>query len=103
MTSVMNQRGWRVYGQQQTMQDPANLLPNWAHLNASVTDATGLTSKYDFAFTFLPDGIPASPDSVPPPDIFGALQSQLGLKLEPRKVAMEVIVVDHMEKTATAN
>ena len=103
VSAVMNQRGWRLYGQQQTMQDLANLLPNWANLNGPVTDATGLTSKYDFAFTFLPEGIPASPDNEPPPDIFGALQSQLGLKLEARKVVMQVIVVDHMEKTATAN
>jgi uncharacterized protein (TIGR03435 family) len=103
VSSVMNERGWRLYGQQQTMHDLANLLPNWANLNAPVTDATGLSAKYDFAFTFLPEGIRASPDYAQPPDIFGALQSQLGLKLDARKTPVEVIVVDHMEKTATAN
>jgi uncharacterized protein (TIGR03435 family) len=103
VSSIMNERGWCLYGQQQTMHDLANLLPNWANLNAPVADATGLSSKYDFAFTFLPEGTPASHDYEPPPDIFGALQSQLGLKLEPKKVPVEVIVVDHMEKTATAN
>jgi uncharacterized protein (TIGR03435 family) len=49
--------------------------------------------------------LPASqPDAAEPlPDIFSALQSQLGLKLEQKKVAVEVFVVDHMEKTPTGN
>ena len=37
------------------------------------------------------------------PSVFSALQSQLGLKLEPKKVPVEVMVIDHMEKTPTAN
>jgi hypothetical protein len=32
-----------------------------------------------------------------------ALQSQLGLKLEPGKGAVEVIVIDHMQKKLTRN
>jgi uncharacterized protein (TIGR03435 family) len=30
--------------------------------------------------------------------IFGALQQQLGLKLEPRKERAEVLVIDHAQK-----
>lgn len=37
------------------------------------------------------------------PDIFTALQSQLGLKLEPKKVTVEIFVVDHMVKTPVEN
>jgi uncharacterized protein (TIGR03435 family) len=37
------------------------------------------------------------------PDIFAALQSQLGLKLERKPVPVDVFVVDHMEKTPSAN
>jgi uncharacterized protein (TIGR03435 family) len=37
------------------------------------------------------------------PTLFGALQSQLGLKLEAKKGQMELIVVDHAEKTPTEN
>ena len=34
--------------------------------------------------------------------IFAAVQ-QLGLKLEPRKAPLELIVIDHLEKTPTEN
>jgi uncharacterized protein (TIGR03435 family) len=83
-------------------------------LNSTVTDATGLTAKYDFTVTFaggtepgepIASSLPATqPDAAEPlPDIFSALQAQLGLKLEQKKVAVEVFVVDHMEKTPTGN
>jgi uncharacterized protein (TIGR03435 family) len=43
----------------------------------------------------MPAGVTAS-DSVP--SLFTALQEQLGLKLEPQKGPVDVIVVDHIEK-----
>jgi uncharacterized protein (TIGR03435 family) len=50
-------------------------------------------------------GTPAAsqPEAEAPPDIFHAIQAQLGLRLESKKGPVELIVIDHMEKTATDN
>ena len=96
----------RLVAQQVTMQALAEDLAS--ALKTIVTDATGLTAKYDFTLTY------ASPDPLPPPahppedlepvsDVFAALPSQLGLKLERKPAAVEVFVVDRMEKTPAGN
>ena len=96
--------GLRLYCEQQTMRDLANDLLR--RLGRPVTDATGLTAKYDFNLTFtlnLQEGRSA-PDGLEwAPDLFVALQSQLGLKLEPKKLPTGVIVIDRMERTPTGN
>lgn len=96
----------RIIAQQVTIQELARNLDS--QLKTIVTDATGLKAKYDFTLTYeslepLPP--PAKiPEALEPlPDIFGALQSQLGLKLERKPVPVEVFVVDHMEKTPKQN
>jgi uncharacterized protein (TIGR03435 family) len=68
----------------------------------------GLTARYDFTLTYAspkPLLAPAhTPEDLEPlPDLFAALQSQLGLKLERKPVSVEVFVVDHIEKTPTGN
>jgi uncharacterized protein (TIGR03435 family) len=63
-----------------------------------VIDKTGLTGKYDIRLEATPE---FRINNNPQPDdlrIFDAIQQQLGLKLEPQKASMEVLVVDHMDK-----
>ncbi len=100
----------RIMSQRVTMEGFAHALETV--LKAPVADATGLTGRYDFNVTYSgglgSDGPYASSLGVPEaqdplPDIFSVLESQLGLKLESRKVPVEVMVVDHMEKTPTGN
>jgi bla regulator protein blaR1 len=71
-----------------------------------VIDRSGLTGNFDFDLRWSPDRTPQNPPgttSVPTsdpnaPSIFTALQEQLGLKLESVKNAVEVLVIDHVER-----
>jgi uncharacterized protein (TIGR03435 family) len=63
-------------------------------LHAPVTDATALEGKFDFKLEWTPDELQTA--------VFPALEEQLGLKLEGRKVPTEVLVIDSAEK-ASAN
>ena len=74
-------------------------------LNAPVVDSTGLTEKYDFTISWVPQ----PPGGAPPdkeefgPDLFSALQEQLGLKLVAKKGPVEMLVIDHAEKVPLEN
>jgi uncharacterized protein (TIGR03435 family) len=66
-------------------------------MDAPVLDETGLSGKYDFSLDLTPYVIAGER-----PDISSmmvtAVREQLGLKLEPRRAATEVLVIDHLEK-----
>ena len=77
-------------------------------------DKTGLAGKYDFTLEFSTAGLPglggrggltANPADTtdPAPDLFSALEKQLGLKLEKSKTQLDVFVVDHMDRQPTEN
>jgi uncharacterized protein (TIGR03435 family) len=98
--------GSKVFFHEKTMRDLADYL--WERLRSPVTDATAFTLKYEFSLTYLPDDAPepSGPmaDRYPrAPNVFKALESQLGLRLEKGKIAVEMLVVDHIEKTPTGN
>lgn len=75
----------------------------------NVVDRTGLTGLWDFEMTYSreaprnqpPPGSPNIPPAEPDaPSIFTALQEQLGLKLEPTKAPIEVLVIDSVSEPA---
>lgn len=68
-----------------------------------VIDKTRLTERYNYVLRFArPEAHEDLPETAPP-DLFGAVQEQLGLRLQPGKANLEVIVVDHMERTPSEN
>jgi uncharacterized protein (TIGR03435 family) len=94
--------GTRLIAKEQTMSQLAERLA--VPLGRMVRDATGLTAKYDFTVSFATEGVASRPDDVgDAPNVRTALEEQLGLKLESGKGPVEMIVVDHIEKTPTEN
>jgi uncharacterized protein (TIGR03435 family) len=69
-----------------------------------VHDETGLKGKYNLSMYWGRSATPTDGESHDPADeLFSALQSQLGLKLEPRKAPVEMLIVDSAEKTPREN
>ena len=66
-----------------------------------VVNNTGMTGQFDMRVKWTPADEPPPmlngvPDPNPAPDIFTAIQEQLGLKLEPAKGPVPVLVIDHI-------
>jgi uncharacterized protein (TIGR03435 family) len=123
---MMTPNGECLISNGQTMDGLATQLSN--RFDRPVIDQTGLKGKYDLRLRYDPasmpggrggsvmikdgpgrgpaDGDPANriaPDGDQPPSIFNALSEQLGLKLEARKGPVDLLVIDHVEKTPTEN
>jgi uncharacterized protein (TIGR03435 family) len=79
-----------------------------AVLDRPVVDQTGLTGRFDFTLNWTPDDsqfsgmgakIPPPTDSADaPPNLYTAIQEQIGLKLEATKAPADVMVIDAVEK-----
>jgi uncharacterized protein (TIGR03435 family) len=67
-------------------------------LDRPAVDQTGLTGRYDLQLKWTADESKAPADGSAPPGMFTAIQEQLGLKLEPVKAAVDVLVVDNVER-----
>ncbi len=111
----------RIMGTQATAADLAARLTEL--LSRPVTDATGLTAKYDIKLTFSTDGLnitmggrggpggpgmPGGPEGMepqgdPPPELFSAIQSQLGLRLAPLKGSVDLLIIDHADRVPVEN
>jgi uncharacterized protein (TIGR03435 family) len=87
-------------------------------LDASILDQTGIpdTARFNYVLEFVLDDsalarmapgggaemqIASDPSAVPrAPDIFTALEAQLGLRLEPVRAPRDFIVIDQIERPA---
>jgi uncharacterized protein (TIGR03435 family) len=97
-----------------SMTQLVDMLAN--QVDRPIVEGTGLTGNYDFTLEFAPEmrnmpgrgvvpgegGGPVA-DVEAAPSLFTAVQEQLGLKLEPKKATLDLIVVDRLEKTPTDN
>src|SRR5579862_7817127 len=74
-----------------------------ANVQRFVVDRTGLDGRFEVTIEWTPDRTPLPFGSDAPltpadkPSLFTALQEQLGLKLEPERGPVDVVVVDHIE------
>ena len=90
-----------------TMTDFAGTMQG-AVLDRPVVDQTEIHGRYDFTLSWTPDefqftsfGVritPPADNTDAPPDLFTAIQQQLGLRLESTKAPAEVLVIDGVEK-----
>lgn len=78
-----------------------------AVVDRPVVDETGITTgRFDMHVTFLPDEtmfhgrpvVPPGDAASAAPSLSEAMQQQLGLKLTAEKTAVDIIVIDHVEK-----
>ena len=90
-----------------SMSDFAGMMQETV-MDRPVIDQTGLPGRYDFNLNWTPDDsqfggmggkIPPPADNTnPPPNLYTAIQEQIGLKLDATKAPTDVMVVDHVEK-----
>jgi len=75
-------------------------------IDIPVVDQTGLPGAYDFKPDWTPavrSSSGASPDPAAGLKLFEAIETQLGLKLENKKLPLPVIVIDRVERVPTEN
>lgn len=93
---------FRQSGRMQTMADIVEMCQR--ELGRPVVDRSALTGVYDFNIDFMraPDdpSEPVDDDALP---FLTAFQSQLGLRLESKKVPVDVIVIDYIAKIPIEN
>jgi len=93
-----------ITGRRVRMEDWVGFFSN--ELGAPFEDDTGLKGLYDFKLEWSPEATPRGGREPRDPDglsLFVALQQQLGLKLEPKKIPVEMFVIDNLNKTPTEN
>ena len=70
-------------------------------VGAPVVDMTDDKRNFDFSLQWIPDDMQTRNNSSAPvpdgPSLFTALQEQMGLKLEAKKISVPVLIIDHAD------
>lgn len=91
-------RHYRIGARDIPFNTVANSLGSWGDLGRPVVNDTGNHGNVDFTLDFVPRRDEAVPGAeAEEPNFLEALRKQLGLKLESKKKAVEVLVLDHIE------
>jgi len=93
----------RLSAQGTMVSDLVMILARFPSVRRRVIDRTGLTGRFDFDLEWTPLATPPGPaaPAVPSdagPNIFTALQEQLGLKLESTRETISVLVIDSVNQ-----
>jgi uncharacterized protein (TIGR03435 family) len=77
----------------------AGNLSGYPTVDRFVTDRTGLPGRYDFTLEYSPGVLePGSAAPTTGPSLFTALVEQLGLRLQPDRLVLPVLVIDRIER-----
>jgi uncharacterized protein (TIGR03435 family) len=90
---------WRIRRSGVTVPALATFLQT--AVDRPIVDQTSLEGRFDVEYSYMPQPATAGVESVFGPDappLFVALEEQLGLKLEPRRMKVPVLVVDSIER-----
>jgi uncharacterized protein (TIGR03435 family) len=72
------------------------------YLDRPLADRTGITGKYDAKIEWTPPPVGTGPDRVPIAgdniSIYTAIRNQLGVKIDPARGPVEVLVIDRVER-----
>lgn len=91
----------RIVAKSASMTQFADMLSR--HLGSPVKDQTGVPGVYNITVEWLADNAPLATRGPTATTIFAALEEQLGLRLQTGKLPIDVLVVDHMERSPTEN
>jgi uncharacterized protein (TIGR03435 family) len=104
----MPQRGFNI--RNATIAEFASVMQA-QFMDLPVVDQTGLgDTRYSFILKFTPDpgmrpfggaappGPPPTPDADAPPDLYSAMEQQLGLRIQKTRTNVSVMVIDKVEK-----
>jgi len=100
-THYNDNRPGKMQRQRTTIGDLASALAYI--LRQPVVDETRMEGRYNVMLTYAPERGPDASPADDGPSIFTAIEEQLGLKLEPRKLPVDIFVVDRCQRIPTEN